>query len=50
MKILIYIVIGGIICGLIYYFVVSKNGVYNAGQVNYQAPTQKTDSSAKAND
>ena len=37
---LIYLVVGAVIYGLIYYFVFNKSGGYNSGST--QAPTQKS--------
>lgn len=33
--ILIYLIVGGIVYGGIYYFVIAKNGGYNANNANY---------------
>ncbi len=42
--VVIYLVIGAVVYGLIYYFVIAKKGGYGAGST-YQAPQQSTKSS-----
>ncbi|MDO8619328.1 MAG: hypothetical protein Q7R49_05295 [Candidatus Daviesbacteria bacterium] len=43
--ILIYVVVGGIIYFLIYYFVLAKNGGYNSGSMDYGTATPSSQQS-----